>query len=289
MIPDDYCHNVAARWDSDFHYSLLGLPLARRRALTAIQAFYLETRQIAEECRDPGVAKSKLDWWRTETGHLFAGKPQHPVTRALQPQLAVFNLPEEYFQEMLDGVAMDLDYDAYHGFTELTLYLHRHGSVPALLAAEILGYRDRRATPRFAHEAGAMLLLFELLCNVRQHARHGRFYPPEDEMRRFGVRHDDLLAARTSDPVRQLFAFQAERIHEYHRRAVEYLPAVDRYAQCGLLIRLELALALLAEIASDGYRLLEQRTSLTPLRKLWLAWRLRWHEKRNHQHLKMTK
>lgn len=283
MNPDDYCHDLAARQGSDFRYSLLGLPLGQRQTLTALQAFQLETAHIVGECHDPDVARAKLDWWRAEIGRLFAGEPRHPVTRALWPGLGRFNLPEEYFREILDGVAMDLDYDAYPGFTELTLYVHRRGSTPALLAAEILGYQDRRATPRFAHEAGALLLLFELLCDVRQHAQHGRFYLPADEMQRFGVDPGALLAAQTTDRVRQLFAFQAERIRAYHRRALEHLPDADRYAQCGLLIRLELALALLAEIAEDGYRLLEQRTRLTPLRKLWLAWRLRRREKHRHR------
>lgn len=288
MTPEDYCYNLVASPGSDFRYSLLNLPLARRQALIAVQAFYVETTHIIEECRDPGVARTKLDWWRTELGRLFAGEPQHPVTRALQPKLAAHNLPEEYFREILDGVAMDLDYDAYPSFTELTLYAHRCGSVPALLAAEILNYQDRRATPRFAHEAGAMLLLFELLYEVRQHAQHGRLYLPEDEMQRHGIHPGDLLAAQTTDRLRQLFAVQAARVHDYHRRALEYLPTVDRHAQCHLLIRLELARALLAEIAEDGYRLLEQRTHLTPLRKLWLAWRLQRREKRRYRSVAVT-
>lgn len=288
MIPDVYCQDLAARQGSDFHYSLLGLPLAQRQVLTAIQAFVLETGQIPEECRDLGVARTKLDWWRAELKRLFVGEPQHPITRALQPGLALFNLPEEYFREILDGVAMDLDYDAYPTFAELTLYVHRLGSVRALFALEVSGYQDRRATPRFAHEVGALLMLFELLYDTRRHAQLGRFYLPEDEMRRFGVHPGDLLAAQTTDRVRQLFIFQAERIREYHRRALDYLPDVDRYPQRSLLIRLELTMALLAEIADDGYRLLEQRTSLTPLRKLWLAWRLQRREKRRYRRLAMS-
>lgn len=280
MTPEDYCHNLAVRPGSDFRYGLLGLSLERRQAWTAVRAFQLEISQVIEDCRDPGVARIKLEWWRGELGRLFAGEPQHPVSRALRPRLTAFNWPEEYFREILDGVAMDLDYDVYPTFTELTLYVHRLGSVPALLATEVLGYQDRRATPRFAHEAGALLLLFERLYEVRRHAQHGRFYLPEEEMRRFGVDPSDLLAAQTTERVRQLFAFQAERLRDYHRRALEWLPDVDRRAQSGLLVHLELAMALLAEIAEDGYRLLEQRIQLTPLRKLWLAWRLRRRHRR---------
>lgn len=274
MTPEDYCHNLAARQGSDFRYSLLGLPLAQRQTLAAVQAFHLEATQIVVECRDIGVARTKLEWWRSEVGRLFSGNPQHPVTLSLHPRLASFNLPEEYFREILDGVAMDLEYDVYPSFAELTLYIHRRGSVPALLVAEILGYQDRRATPRFAHEAGALLLLFELLHNVRRQAQQGRFYLPEDEMRQFSVQANDLATVQTTDRVRQLFAFQADRIRDYYHRALATLPDIDRHAQYSLLIRMELVMALLAEIAEDGYRLLEQHTSLTPLRKLWLAWRL---------------
>ena len=280
MTPEDYCHQLAIRPGSDFRYGLLGLPLERRQAWIAIRAFQLEISQITEECRDPGVARTKLDWWRSELERLFAGEPRHPISRALQSRLTAFNLPEEYFREMLDGVAMDLDYDVYPSFTELTLYVHRLGSVPALLATEVLGYQDRRATPRFAHEAGALLLLFERLYEVRRHAQHGRFYLPEDEMRRFGVDPSDLLAAQTTERVQRLFAFQAERLRDYHRRALVSLPDVDRHAQSGLLVHLELVMALLAEIAEDGYRLLEQHIQLTPLRKLWLAWRARRRHRR---------
>jgi phytoene synthase len=176
MNPNDYCQNLAARRGSDFHYSLLGQPPALRQTLIAVQAFYLETTQIAEECHDPSVARDKLDWWRTEAGHLFNGEPHHPVTCALRPQLAAFNLPEEYFREILDGVAMDLEYDVYPSFTELTLYLHRLGSTPALLTVEILGYQDRRSTPRFAHEVGGALLLFDRLYEARRYAQLGRCY-----------------------------------------------------------------------------------------------------------------
>jgi phytoene synthase len=119
-----------------------GLPSAQRQTLVTIHAFQVETTRIVDDCLDTGVARTKLDWWRAEIDRPFAGDPQYPVTRALHPRLSLFNLPEEYFWKMLDGVTMDLDYDAYPSFTELTLYVHRRGSIPDLLAAEVLGYQE---------------------------------------------------------------------------------------------------------------------------------------------------
>lgn len=283
MNPAQYCHQLTSTRGSDFRYSLLGLAVPQRQALTALHAFCLETMRIPQECQELAVAQTKLDWWRSEVERLFANTPQHPVSQALQRHLSTCNLQEEYFREILDGVAMDLEYDLYPNYGALTLYLHRQGSVPALLAAEISGYQEQRATRRFAHEAGVLLKLFERLCQTRTDARHGRCYLPEDEMQRCGVDMSDLLAAQTNDRVRQLFILQGQRIQQYYQRAQELLPNSERLAQAHLLIRMELAMALLAEIAADGYRLLEQHTQLTPLRKLWLAWRWRRSERKRWQ------
>lgn len=283
MNADHYCAELVAHQNADFRYCLLGMSAPQRRALIAVQAFCLETTAIPQQCHDLGVAKAKLDWWRNEVGRLFAGTPTHPISRALQTPIAAYNLAEEYFSEVLDGVGMDVDYDLYPSWSDLTLYLHRQGSTPALLSAAISGYQDQRATPRFAHEAGIALQLFQQLYQVRDSAQQGYCYIPEDEMQRFGVSLGDLLAAQTSDRVRQLFAFQAHRIHDYQHRAATLLPDCDRLAQCHLLMRIELAMALLEEIITEGYALLEQRTQLTPLRKLWLAWTLRRRESRHRK------
>ncbi|HXH02530.1 MAG TPA: presqualene diphosphate synthase HpnD [Candidatus Competibacteraceae bacterium] len=279
MNPDQYCHDKAAPRGSSLYYSLLPLEAQRRRPLIALHALLRELNEIVEECHDQGVAIRKLDWWREELGRLYAGCPQHPVTRALAAALERTPLAREHFQELLDGTAMDLAYDAYPSFAQLALYGHRLGSTPALLAAEILGMRDRQ-TSRFAHELGMALLLARLLLQVRRHARQGRFYIPEDELARFGLGQADLLKSQGDERTRALFAFQAERVHDTWKRALELLPEADRAAQLPQIILAELAMARLAEVEADGYALLERRVRLTPLRKLWLAWRVQRRERR---------
>jgi phytoene synthase len=273
MTPDEYCANKAASPGSALHYSLLSLTSDRRRALTALHAFRRETMQVVVECRDPQIAQAKLDWWRQELERLYAGQPQHPVTRALEAHVEPYRLAQEHFIELIDGLQMDLDYDAYPGFAQLSLYCHRVGSAPTLLAADVLGYRDHR-TSRFAHELGIALQLLRLLRQAGGDARNGRFYLPEDELASFGVGHADLLRPQTSERLRALFESQATRIRDYHRRAFEQLPTEDRYPQRSHIILGEIAMTLLEEIEADGFQLLEQRVSLTALRKLWIAWRV---------------
>lgn len=263
---------------SSLYYSLLSLDPARQQALQALYTLLHELGDIATS-RDPTVARARLDWWRQEIDRLHNGQPQHPTTQALYPALTAYGLQAEYFQNMLESVVLDLHYDAYPSFGELAQYAHARGSAPTLLAAGILGFTDR-ATVRFARDLGVALLLLHLLRTVRPAALQGRFYLPEDELAQFQVSHADLVAGHSSAQTQALFAHQAARIRDYAERALTALPAADRHPQFSLLLLLRLRLALLDELDTAGFPLLEQRITLTPLRKLWIVWRTQWQERR---------
>lgn len=284
MTPDEYCQQKTARSGSSFYYSFLFLPEARRRAIIALYAFCREVDDVVDECTDIGVARTKLAWWREEIDRLFDARPQHPVTLALAPAIENFRLSREYFGEIIDGMQMDLDYDSYPSFTELSLYCYRVAGVVGLLAAEIFGYEDS-ATVRYANDLGLAFQLTNILRDVREDAARGRIYIPLDEMKRFGVSPEALREPVTTQATKALFEHQAARARDYYRRAFEHLPPVDRYAQRSGLIMAEIYLRLLDEIERDGYRVLEQRIRLTPLRKFWIAWRTARREDRlNRRH-----
>jgi len=281
MTPDEYCEDKAAKSGSSFYYSFRFLPLQKRRAITALYAFCREVDDVVDECAERHIASAKLSWWREEIDRLFAGTPQHPVSRALAPCLEHFDLHREYLLEIVDGMQMDIDYDAYPTIKELNLYCYRAAGVVGLLSAEIFGYRDR-ATRKYATDLGLALQLINILRDVREDASRGRVYIPQDEMRRFGVAPQELLLPETSEGARSLFKYQAERARETCARALEALPGSDRKSQIPGLIMARIYLALLNEIEADEFRVLEHRTELTPLRKLWIAWRTARSERRRY-------
>ncbi len=272
MTPEQYCDDKAARSGSSFYYSFLFLPPPQRRAITALYAFCREVDDVVDECHDSSVAHAKLQWWREEVVRLFAGTPQHPVTRALQGAIGEYNLPQEHFQEIIDGMAMDLQPTRYATFKELNLYCYRVASVVGLMAAEIFGYQDRQ-TLKYAHDLGIAFQLTNILRDVGEDAARGRIYLPEDEMARFGVSVDDVLQRRTGEGMRALLQFQAARAREYYQRAFARLPEGDRYTQRSGLIMAAIYLTTLDAIERQGYPVLQRRVSLPLWRKLWLAWR----------------
>ena len=272
MSPEEYCQQKAAASGSSFYYSFLFLPANRRRAITALYAFCREVDDIVDECTDPQIAAAKLAWWRLELDRLYSGQPQHPISLALQPVLAEFNLPQEQLLEIIDGMEMDLQQTRYLDFKALSLYCYRVASVVGLLAAEIFGYADRR-TQKYAHDLGMAFQLTNIIRDVGEDARRGRVYLPIEELKRFDVSVADILNARHSDNFRKLMEFQIERAEQYYAQAMSELPAGDRKTQFPGLVMAAIYRTVLDEIKRDGCLVLTQRTSLTPLRKLWIAWR----------------
>jgi phytoene synthase len=272
MTPDEYCQQKAAGSGSSFYYSFLFLPPERRRAITALYAFCREVDDIVDGAADPQVAATKLAWWRQEVGRLFAGDPQHPVSRALQPALAPFGIHAERLNEIIAGMEMDLTQTRYLDFAALERYCYHVAGVVGVLAAGIFGYSDPR-TLEYAKNLGTAFQLTNIIRDVGEDARKNRIYLPMEDLQRFGVTAADLMQARYGEGFAGLMAFQAARARAHYAKAMAALPAADRRAQRPGLIMAAIYQALLAEIERDGFRVLTQRTSLTPLRKLWIAWK----------------
>ena len=275
MSPDEYCEQKAAQSGSSFTHSFRFLPPDRRRAITALYAFCREVDDVVDEVTDPGVARIKLGWWRTEIAAVFDGRPRHPVALALVAPVAAFRLPQEHFQAVIDGMTMDLEQNRYADFATLERYCHRVAGVVGLLSAEIFGYAEE-STRDYARDLGIAFQLTNIIRDVGEDARRGRVYLPQDEFARFGVAAEDLLAHRVTPAFIALMTYQVERARVFYARALAALPAADRRAQRPGLIMAAIYRALLREIERDGFRVLDRRIALTPLAKAWIAWRTSW-------------
>lgn len=272
MTPDEYCRDKAAKSGSSFYYSFLFLPPQKRQAITALYAFCREVDDAVDEIADPEVAAKTLSWWRSEIDQTFNGKPSHPVGQALQTALSRFELHPEYFHEIIDGMEMDLQQDRYPAFKHLALYCHRVASVVGLLAAEIFGYQNRK-TLKYAEKLGLAFQLTNIIRDVREDAERGRIYLPEEDMQRFNVSAEDILALKQTPALTALLQFEAERARDYYQEAKTLLPEEDRFNQRTGLIMSAIYETTLDELEREGFQVMQHRLSLTPLRKLWLAWK----------------
>jgi 15-cis-phytoene synthase len=275
MTPDEYCAQKVAQSGSSFYYSFRLLPPPRRTAISALYAYCREVDDAVDEVPDPGVARVKLAWWRTEVDAIFTGTPQHPVALALAKAVERYGLAQSNLLTVIDGMQMDLEKARYVDFAELETYCDRVAGVVGLMSASIFGYEDA-STLVYARKLGVAFQLTNIIRDVGEDARRGRIYLPQDELARFGVAPSDVLRAHSSPAFVDLMRFQTERARAWYDAALAALPARDRRAQRAGLAMAAIYRTLLDEIARDGYQVLDRRIALTPLRKLWIATRAAW-------------
>ena len=276
MTPQQYVQDKAARSGSSFYYAFLFLPPPRRAAITAFYAFCREVDDVVDEVADPALASTKLQWWRREVAQSYAGTPSHPVMQALLPRAAEFGIEARHLDAVIDGCQVDLDQTRFLDFPALQRYCHLVAGIVGEVAANIFG-RSEADTLQYAHQLGLAMQLTNIIRDVGDDARRGRIYLPVSELQRFDVKSHELLRRDApwgySERFTALMQFQAQRAHAAFDTAMSLLPAADRTAQKPGVMMANIYRTLLREIEAEGFQVLHQRTSLTPLRKLWIATR----------------
>jgi phytoene synthase len=282
MTPEQYVQERAARSGSSFYYAFRFLPPRRRAAITAFYAFCREVDDVVDEVGDPGVAATKLAWWRREVQAAWAGQPTHPVTQALLPLAAEHGIDAAQLLQIVEGCEMDLRQSRYLDFTALARYCHLVAGVVGEVSAGIFGHTQPQ-TIAYAHRLGLAMQLTNIIRDVGEDARRGRLYLPIDELQRYDVKAHELLRAGPpwayGERFDALMRFQAERAHRLYDEARALLPAADRRAQRPGLMMATIYRSLLREIEAAGFQVLHQRIALTPLRKAWLAMCTNWRER----------
>ncbi|QDL54019.1 presqualene diphosphate synthase HpnD [Rhodoferax aquaticus] len=273
MNPEQYVQQKAAASGSSFYYAFLFLPKPRRAAITAFYAFCREVDDVVDDMVDASVAATKLAWWQGEVAKAYAGTPTHPVMQALMPLAAIYGIEQRHLQAVIEGCQMDLEQTRYLDYPNLQRYCHLVAGEVGEVAARIFGQSDPQTTA-YAHKLGQALQLTNIIRDVGEDAMRGRIYLPVNELQQFDVKAHEILKRSYSDRFTALMQFQAKRAQSLYDEALALLPAADRRAQKPGLMMASIYRALLSEIERDNFQVLHQRVSLTPLRKLWLAWKV---------------
>lgn len=272
-LEDDYarCASITRRASSNFYYAFMLLPVERRRALYSVYAFCRFVDDIAddESATDPAAL---LERWRGELDRVYSGSPTHPISRALAHNVRAFGIPRRYFEEIIDGVEMDLSRTRYERFEDLRLYCYRVASAVGLICIEIFGYHNPRAR-EYAEHLGVAFQLTNIIRDVSEDAARSRIYLPLEDLRRFGVSEDEILQGVDSDKFRRLVEFETARARDFYAEAERALPPEDRPSLVCAEAMNSIYRALLERIARKDYGVLGRRHRLSTTRKLYLVGR----------------
>ncbi len=273
----EHCAQVTRRSRSSFYYAFILLPTERRRALHAVYAFCRFIDDIADDeaIREPALLLTR---WREELDRVYSGAPTRALSRALADSARRFKIPRELFEEIINGVEMDLSRKRYQSWEELRPYCYRVASALGLICIEIFGYSNPSAK-LYAENLGLALQLTNILRDVREDAERGRIYLPLEDLARFNVSEQEILGGVYSPNFVRLMDFEARRARELYALAQSELAPEDRATLLTAEAMRLIYAALLERIINSNYRVLDRRHSLSAPHKLYLVGRA-WAEGR---------
>jgi 15-cis-phytoene synthase len=266
-----HCAEITRRASSNFYYAFMLLPRERRRALYAVYAFCRFVDDIAdgEGIKQPGEILAR---WREELNRVFSGSPSRAISRALSESVRRFNIPRRHFEEIINGVEMDLSQSRYQSFSDLALYCRRVASAVGLICIEIFGYRNQSAHV-YAERLGIACQLTNIIRDVGEDAARGRIYLPLEDLAHFEVSEAEILNAVYTSRFGQLIEFQTQRARHYYRQAEQALANEDRGSMLAAEAMRLIYSSLLERIARASYQVFDHRVSLSAPHKLYLVGR----------------
>ncbi len=270
----EYCEQETKKSGSSFYYSFLFLPKEQKQAIIAVYAFCREIDDIVDECSDQNIAKQKLFFWQEELNKVYAGTPNHPVAKALQQVINTYNLPKIWFEQIIEGMFMDLTYQGYATFNDLNVYCHNVASTVGMLSASIFGYKEPN-TIEFAKKLGLALQYINIIRDVGADARLNRIYLPEELMSKFDLNATEILKTKLSnnDNLKQALEHMATLANNLYLEAMSLLSPNDIKSQNSALIMADIYLAILNKIKKQKFSVLDKKINITPIHKLFIAWK----------------
>lgn len=246
---------------SNLAFAFISLGKERRRDITIFYAYCRLIDDIADSTELPPDEKARqLKVWRDALhGPVAHESPLAPKVRGLTERYAI---TPAMLEEIQDGVEMDLTISRYATFADLREYCYRVASAVGLVSIEIFGYQNP-ACREYAIELGLALQVTNILRDVAKDHANGRIYLPQEDMARFGYGEDDLAAHRSDDRFVRLMELEAQRAHDFFRKAGALLPREDRRSMIGARIMSSIYHALLRQMERDGFRVFERNYGLS--------------------------
>jgi 15-cis-phytoene synthase len=273
-----FCEAVARRQAKNFYYSFLLLDSQRRRGMCAIYAFmrYCDDLSDSDGVRDRAAEIAR---WRGDLARAFEGQiPEHALWPAFMDAVARYQIPHQYFFDMIDGVSSDLEARRIRTFAELYDYCYHVASVVGLTVIHIFGFDSPEAL-KLAEKCGIAFQLTNILRDVREDAENNRLYLPEEDLERFQVSVEDLRGPEVSARLKDLLAFEAGRAREYYRESAALVEMIHSDSRASLRALIGIYSRLLDRIEASGYDVLARRIRIPTWEKVWILARSRWGSK----------
>ncbi len=260
--------------DTSFSYSFVVLPPEQRRAIGIVWDFCRAVDDAVDEAESADVARREVTRWREEVGRLFGPEaPETPQARNLKPFVAMFSLSRQPFDDLVDGVEMDLEQKRYATFDELLGYCRRVASAVGMMCIEVFGCRDSRSR-EYAFNLGLALQVTNIIRDIKADLKQGRVYLPQEDLQRFGVTEQALAEGVMTLPIRKLLAHECQRARHFYNAAAQAMPPEESRKLVAAEIMGGIYFEILQRIERRGYDVFTERIRVPKLQRARIALRI---------------
>ena len=275
-LDDSYaaCQRITRATASNFYYSFLVLPRAKRRSMCALYAFLRHTDDLGDNRQPADTRREALVRWRASLQRALCGEFDAPLFPALADTVAQYNIPPAYLEAVIDGVLMDLDERVFETFAELSDYCYKVAGVVGLSCIHIWGYDGSDAAHEASKACGLAFQLTNILRDLKEDATTGRVYLPQEDLRRFGYTADDLRHGVRDGRFQALMRFEMARAEDFYREARQLEPHLSEEGRSVYGAMTAIYHGLLDEMQRRDGDVFTARVRLSTWRKLGIA--MRW-------------
>ena len=263
--------DIAKKSRSSFYYAFNLLPTEKRDAMNTVYAFCRKTDDIVDEGNESDELKyEKLHKWRIEIEKSIDGHSDYQLLNKLGKTISQFNIPLEPFFELVRGMEMDLQRKRYLTFEDLRLYCYRVASTVGLMCIEIFGYKHQ-STKEFAVNLGIALQLTNILRDIKNDAKNGRIYLPQEELVRFRYSEEEIIKNKYNSNFASLMKFEADRAKSYFDKATECLNLDDKASMFAARAMQHIYYKILNKIIDADYDIYSRNIKVAKIEKVGIA------------------
>lgn len=266
------CAQITRTEAKNFYYGIRLLPAPKRSALCAVYALARRIDDIGDGDLPPSHKVAELAKVRKSLDDI--DRAADPVLVAVADAAHRFPVPIGAFEELIDGVQMDLDGAEYADFAALVVYCRRVAGSIGRLCLAIFGNAVDPRTSTYADQLGIALQQTNILRDVREDLLNGRIYLPRDELDAFGVELAVDDSGELVDPDARLAALLrhcAARAEDWYALGLRLAPHLDRRSAACALAMAGIYRQLLTRITADPTCVYRERMSLSGAEKARVA------------------
>ena len=271
MSPEEYCKKKTLKSGTSFYYSFLFLDQDQKVAISALYSICRILDDIADNSKNIDISLSKLNWWKHEIDQTFKFKASHPATKCLQNYIKIFKFNPEYFFFLIEGMEMDLQNFRYNSFKQLEDYCFKVAGTVGMLSSSIFRCEES-IIKSYAIKLALSLQLINILRDINEDLNLGRFYYPQDELKKFNLSESDFKKKfEKKESLKSFLSFQINRIENIYKESQILLPNSCKENQISSIIMGKIYIKILKKIKKNPLETLTKKIHISPLNKVLIS------------------